>query len=234
MNEFAKLLGKSRTPLLGLFSKEADGWIDMVSDEDYPKLDDIIQYYKDNTDPEFHKIGEVGFDFPQSLDDFGFIDYFRELYSDKYCDYIAQWNKNDNEIIEQQLQIQEMYLREFPRETNNYLYFMVSKNGGIDRVVYIGTTKRNLLLRYFNGPNIMPKINDWIGDCRSYESPKKPNYTWRVKSAELRRRGVYKIVWYVLPSLILKAIETEIINQKRLLIEKSADIYEILDPVNLK
>lgn len=147
------------------------------------------------------------------------IDYFTEYFLGKYEKYLEQWTTSEKEVIDQQIDIQTNLQKAYPEDSENSLYFMISNQSGVDRVVYVGIAKTGLLMRFMNGNSIRQQLNNYIGDCRSYESKLKPNYTWRAKSAELRRRSVYNISWTTVDESELKVIEKELIVFKKFTIE---------------
>lgn len=234
MQTFASILGVSRTALSRLFSTNASGWNDKVALEHYPRLDVMQGYYRSLMDSDYSPLKELPFKFPQSLDDFGLRNVFHEIYGDKYADYMIQWTNSDAEVVKQQIKIQSDLINYYPNNTRNCLIMMVSLIDKVDRVMNIGKAKTGVAMRLFNGTSIRPKNNNYIGDCRSVESPKQPQYTWRAKSAELKRRGIYKVVWAELPLSKLKLVTSALIIRKRELIEESSGIYDMKDPINCR
>lgn len=232
MNNLARLLGKTWTPITELFSTDASGWNDLVRLKHYPSLSAMQEYLFEKTGINADDLHHAKFEFPQSLDDFGLKKFFRVKFAEKYDDYVAQWVDSDDEVVRQQICIQTDCQRAFPQKSQHSLYLLVGKAKGEDRVMYVGKAKNGMLLRFFNGPKIAAQNNNYIGDCRSYESRKKPNYTWRAKSAELRRRGVYKVFWTTIPPLDLDHVESSLIRRKRELISEATGIRGVKDPVN--
>jgi hypothetical protein len=231
IRSIGELAGKPRTPLNELFSQDSSGWIDIVKHGHYPTLSEMVTMVESLTGQDL-TFDCFAFQFPQSLDNFGLIDTLQVLYGIKYPEYARQWSDTEGEITEQQIKIQKLYQNSCPAKSNNSLYFMVSDITETERVVYIGIAANGLLMRFFNGPGIHAQANNYIGDCRSIESPLKPNYTWRVKSAELRRRGVCRVYWTVQCAKGLKLYEKRLIEYKLELIRKSCSTTFGRDPVN--
>lgn len=230
--DLARLLGKKRAPVTNLFSLEQKGWIDLVDLNKYPNLADMIEFYKTLVPGQLNALNRAAFRFPESLDDFGICEFFARYYPGKYPTYLDQWNKEDGEIIKQQIEFQKQYQHNYPSESKDYLYMMIFQNDGIDRVAYVGQTTQSMLIRFFNNKNIRAQDNNYIGDCRSIGSRNKPNYTWRAKSAELRRRGVSDVVWFEIGNGMIDRVESELIRHKRILIEESCGINNLKDPIN--
>jgi hypothetical protein len=232
MKDLARLLGKSRTPLSELFSEDGSGWIDRVGLKQYPTLSSMRDYLLKISDLKTDDLGQGPFQFPRSLDDFGLEDFFSESFPGKYSDYLEQWADSDEEVVESQILIQTDCQHLFPNKSENCLYLLVGNIEDVDRVMYVGKAKNGMMMRFFNGPKIGAQNNNYIGDCRSYESRKKPNYTWRAKSAELRRRGICKVSWTILPSVDLERVESSLIKRKRELISEVTGLVGVKDPVN--
>jgi hypothetical protein len=106
---------------------------------------------------------------------------------------------------------------------------MISKQSGEDRVNYVGIAETGLLNRFMNGPTIKEQDNNWIGDCISTECPRA--YTWRAKSAELRRREIYKVMWAILSPMELPKVERELILYKLNEIKRKTGVT-FKDPAN--
>jgi hypothetical protein len=227
-----QLAGKPRTPLNELFSTTGTGWIDRVKHEYYPTLQAMVSRADVFFSCPDRTFNSFPFEFPQSLDDFGLINKLKSLYVDNYAEYASQWADSDQEVIKQQIRIQNTYQSNCPVDSLNSLYFMASDISGTDRVVYIGVAKNGLLMRFFNGPAIHAHNNNYIGDCRSYESKSHPQYTWRIKSAELRRRGVCRVYWTILCNEYLKSSEKSFIEYKLEIIKKASFAGIGKDPVN--
>jgi hypothetical protein len=224
--------GKPKTPLNELFSKASLGWIDIVKSQHYPLLQDMLIKANSLAGSKGTTFNCFGFQFPQSLDDFGLLKMLNFLYGDKYSEYASQWSNSDADVTEQQIYIQHSYQGACPTKSDNNLYFMVSEATGLERVVYVGIAERGLLMRFFNGASIRAQNNNYIGDCRSYESLSKPQYTWRIKSAELKRRGVCKIYWTTREAGELKNCEKYLIGSKLDMIREACTISVNRDPIN--
>jgi hypothetical protein len=232
IQSIGEIAGKPKTPLNKLFSKDASGWVDVIKQGHYPALGNMIDKARALAGQRDISFSCFSFQFPQSLDDFGLLKTLKSIYGDKYAEYASQWSYSDTEVIHQQIKIQESFQNGCPANSNNSLYFMVSDVASMERVVYVGIAKNGLLMRFFNGPIVHAQDNNYIGDCRSYESKSHPQYTWRVKSAELRRRGVCRIYWTILGDDDLKNSEKALIEYKLELIRKACPASIGRDPVN--
>jgi hypothetical protein len=260
-SSFNKLVGQNSKRALLFADGSQKGWIESVPADAYPKLDEMLKGV-DTQDPVKACIPGItdfttcSFRFPKSLDDFGMRNWLAESYGDLYANYANNWSKDRPEIVREQADIFEQVWESFPAEYGCYLYFMVSEDSGEERVVYVGkqfakSKSGSLRKRYLHHVKYNPneKTDNWIGDCINKPSVGAGYLGIRVKSAELRRRGVSKVYWVdFLPALIekmgsddyqilqgsIRSIEDYFITKKMQSISAACDSQYSGDPINEK
>jgi hypothetical protein len=230
-SESARFWGKQKPPVyLQLFGHAEPGWIDLVQDHHYPELR-VLHDHLAASSAATGRYDETPFELARSLDDFGYRKWHNGQYSDKYSDLTAQWVGDDSSVRAEQDDIITRLSPQFPSEPGNYLYFLISRGSGVDRVVYVGKA---------DGPKGMRDRflrNDhagYRGDCRSTTtngSDKTLFRRIRLKSAELRRRGVERVNWTELTESVSKT-EKALRWYKLACIEEAVGVKLARDPVN--
>jgi len=260
-SSFNELIGQKTKRALLFADGSQEGWIESVPAEAYPKLDELLKGV-DTQDPVKDSISGISdfntcsFRFPKSLDDFGMRNWLAESYGDMYAEYSNNWSEDRSEIVKEQAEIFEQVWESFPVEYGCYLYFMVSEETGVERVVYVGkqfakSKSGSLRKRYLHHVKYNPneKTDNWIGDCINKPSIGPGYLGIRVKSAELRRRGVSKVYWAdLMPALSkkmdtdnyqilqgsIRSIEDSFITKKMQSISAACDAQHFGDPINEK
>lgn len=234
-SDILRTLGIKRSGLTRLFANRADtGWIRAVGNDTYPTLltmkDNLLSILDiDNLRRVENKFESTYFELPPCLDDFGFCNLIKSIYSGIYTDLLSQWLPDREEIEKIQKKIFSKCVDKFPVEQRCYLYFLISRTSGCDRVVYVGKTysknsrggMRRRFLHHVTS-NYSPKTDNYIGDCINKPSVGVQYKAIRLKSSEMRRRGVYEVVWIDLSEQVMKisgSDKYEVCQQQLRLIE---------------
>jgi len=217
-SSFNELVGQKTKRALLFADVSQKGWIDSVPADAYPKLDELLKGV-DTQDIVKDSISGISdfntcpFRFPKSLDDFDFKNWLAKTYGDLYASYATNWSTDRREIVKEQIDIFKNVWESFPVEYGCYLYFMVSDETGDERVVYVGKQFGkngigSLRKRYLHHVkyNLNEKTDNWIGDCINKPNLGAGYLGIRVKSAELRRRGVSKVYWIDLLSALTEKL----------------------------
>jgi len=258
---FNDVIGMRNSQVQMLFAEDSElGWMDLVRPEDYPTVEIMTKVLCQ--EPAIGKGSSMDqfessyFELPPVLDDFGFRSWLQDDYSNQYKDMSNQWNGSRLEIEKSQLEIYKKCLNSFPDSQGCYLYFLVSNETGIERVVYVGkqfskTTRGGGMRRRFlhhTAVNYNVKTDNYIGDCLNKSNIGRSYLSIRVKSAEMRRRRLSKVQWidlsvylksvtrsedYDVLQSLLKGIESNMIRAKHQAIWEALGRNEVQDPVNL-
>lgn len=261
-NNFLRLINNPRSRRALLFADgTSGGWIDVVHSDNYPTLADLLTEAPDlpfigSGVITVENLNSIPFSLPLCFDDFGIVNWIRSDYPNRYDDMIEQWSACRIQIVDEQQVIFEREWREFPKPKGCYLYFLTSTVSGTERVVYVGkqcARDSGLRKRFMHHvkSNPMEKRDGYIGDCINADDSSKQNAYLgiRVKSSELRRRGIEKVYWIdVQPQLTfalgthdnkavqegVKEIEQNLIVSKFSFIRSRTDCEFANDPINEK
>jgi hypothetical protein len=98
--------------------------------------------------------------------------------------------------------------------------------------VYVGTAVNGggLFKRFLHNGGDGPKADHYIGDCRSSPSNGRSYRGIRMKSAELRRRGVRHVIWMEVRGRA-REVERHLIDFKHARIAQATGV-DRRDPVN--
>ena len=132
--------------------------------------------------------------------------------------------------VEKEEQNLKQAFKTLPNDYGPFLYWMISKKSGEDRVVYIGITKDKSGLRSrYSTTHCLGRGADPNNDVKD---------RWRHKSAEMHRRGVYRIEYQIIrkPSsdseLYIDEIEQRLIRFKSMSCYETSKVYFPEDPIN--